>query len=230
MTTTTADSKKKYFIDLDNTLCRTVDGLYHQSIPIEERIERVRMLKLQGHHITIWTARGAKSGIDYMDLTLKQLKEWNVPYDCLSMEKPDYDVYIDDKSFHVDSYWKIPGVSPSSLKKKETPVTIMKDWGKEVVITNNEKYCGKILCFHAGYSGSMHYHLKKQETWYIAEGRIILSFPDPATGKLYSEIYEKGDVVTHTPGEAHQVYALEETQIFEVSTTHEDCDSYRIAT
>ena len=52
---------KKYFIDLDNTLCSTEKSDYNNSKPILERIEYVNELKNNGNHITIWTARGANS-------------------------------------------------------------------------------------------------------------------------------------------------------------------------
>lgn len=37
-----------------------------------------------------------------------------------------------------------------------------------------------------------------------------------------------GDVITNERGEAHQMEALENSEIFEVSTFHKDSDSYRI--
>ena len=98
----------KYFIDLDNTICYTTNGNYNESIPIIERIKYVNKLKEDGNHITIWTARGGNTNIDYSDLTKKQLNEWNIQYDELLMNKPNYDIYIDDKSFNVDTYWRIP--------------------------------------------------------------------------------------------------------------------------
>ena len=84
------------YIDLDNTLCKTVDSNYENSEPIQLRIDKVNQLKEEGHHITIWTARGSKSGIDYEDLTKHQLEKWKVSYDKLLMKKPSYDIYLDD--------------------------------------------------------------------------------------------------------------------------------------
>lgn len=99
---------KKYFIDLDNTLCITENSKYETSQPIQDRINFVNKLKSEGNHITIWTARGATSGIDHKDLTLKQLHEWNIQYDDLLIGKPDYDIYLDDKSFNIDSFYPVP--------------------------------------------------------------------------------------------------------------------------
>ena len=94
----------KYFIDLDNTLCYTQSNDYKNSKPNVERINYLRDLKDNGHHITIWTARGSSTGMDHAELTKIQLSEWNVPYDELVMGKPSYDCCIDDKSFNVDDY------------------------------------------------------------------------------------------------------------------------------
>ena len=72
------------FVDLDNTLCHTKDSDYENSEPIMDRINKVNKLKEEGNVITIWTARGQKSGIDYSNLTEKQLNDWNIKYDKLT--------------------------------------------------------------------------------------------------------------------------------------------------
>jgi len=151
---------KKYFIDLDNTLCRTTDSNYEASSPIQERIDYVNSLKVEGNHITIWTARGATSGIDHKELTLTQLAEWNVHYDELMMGKPHYDIYLDDKSFNIDSIFPVPSANESNSKKLTSEI-VEKGWGKEIIFVNNPEYCGKILCFDKGKKFSMHYHIQK---------------------------------------------------------------------
>ena len=49
-----------------------------------------------------------------------------------------------------------------------------KIWGEELWVTNNEKYCGKILQFKKGASFSMHYHVKKEETFELLSGDCTL--------------------------------------------------------
>jgi mannose-6-phosphate isomerase-like protein (cupin superfamily) len=220
---------KKYFIDLDNTLCFNQNSDYVNSIPIVERIKYVNELKKQGNEITIWTARGATSGIDYKDLTIEQLKKWNIQYDHLLMNKPNYDIYIDDKSFQVDNFWPVPHISENTVsKKRPPPVIVPKGWGKEIIFVNNNEYCGKILCFDKYKKFSMHYHLKKKETWYIIKGRFILVWIEPQNGITYSEYLNVGDIVTNERGEPHQLIALEDSELFEVSTQHYDEDSFRM--
>lgn len=221
---------KKYFIDLDNTICFTEKNNYENAKPILERIHFVNDLKKKGNHITIWTARGSKSGMDHREITEKQLKDWKVDYDELILGKPDYDVYIDDKSWNVDSYWPVPPISEEKpLKTKKLSVeTVEKGWGKEIIFVNNEEYCGKLLCFEKGKKFSMHYHLLKKETWYVSKGSFILIWVDTQNGISYSEYLNKGDVITNERGEPHQLIALEDAEVFEVSTKHYDEDSYRM--
>ena len=218
---------KKYFIDLDNTLCITLNSDYNNSTPIHERINYVNELKKQGNNITIWTARGSKSGIDHTDLTKKQLHEWGVEYDNLVLKKPDYDIYIDDKSFNVDQLWPVP--KEDNTKTKKIPVEIVpKGWGKEIIFVNNDEYCGKLLCFEKGKKFSMHYHIQKKETWYVSKGSFILIWIETQNGTTYSEYLKVGDVITNERGEPHQLIALEDSEVFEVSTKHYDNDSFRM--
>jgi quercetin dioxygenase-like cupin family protein len=218
---------RRMFIDLDNTLCFTTGNDYNNSTPITERVRYVNELKQQGNHITIWTARGARSGIDHRELTIKQLNDWCVQYDELLMGKPNYDIYIDDKSFNVDTFWPVP--KENVEKSKKLPVEIVpKGWGKEVIFVNNDEYCGKLLCFEKDKKFSMHYHIKKKETWYVSKGSFILIWVETNTGTTYTEYLRVGDVITNERGEPHQLIALEDAEVFEVSTKHYDEDSFRM--
>ena len=104
-----------------------------------------------------------------------------------------------------------------------------KAWGHELWIINNELYCGKLLVFKKDKEFSMHYHLLKDEAWYISKGKFEYKFIDTETSKLKSRIVTEGDCIHLLPGQPHQMLALEEGScIFEVSTQHFDSDSYRI--
>jgi quercetin dioxygenase-like cupin family protein len=106
--------------------------------------------------------------------------------------------------------------------------TIPKGWGHEIIFVNNEKYCGKLLVFKQGCSFSMHYHMIKQETWYVQKGEFLFTWIDTELGEKNSKVLHIGDVVTILIGMPHQLYAMEEGEIIEVSTQHFDSDSYRI--
>ena len=53
----------------------------------------------------------------------------------------------------------------------KSPKKVEKAWGYELWIHNDSDYCGKLLVFtKQGNKFSMHYHLKKKETWYVQSG------------------------------------------------------------
>jgi len=103
-----------------------------------------------------------------------------------------------------------------------------KKWGKELILHNNSDYCGKLLKFKKGAKFSMHFHIKKSETWYVNKGIFLLRFIDPDDATTYEEKITEGTVVEIGRGDPHQLIALTEGEIFEVSTQHFDDDSYRI--
>jgi mannose-6-phosphate isomerase-like protein (cupin superfamily) len=105
---------------------------------------------------------------------------------------------------------------------------IPKGWGHELILVNNEKYCGKILFFKKGCKFSMHYHMIKQETWYVQEGYLLFSWIDTEVGQTLTKMIGKGDVVTIPVGLPHQLCAQSDAEIIEISTQHFDYDSFRI--
>ena len=114
-------------------------------------------------------------------------------------------------------------------KPKIVPGTrVEKGWGYELHIANNDDYCGKLLVFNKGKKFSMHYHVDKYETWYIQKGLFKFYWIDPETADTRVEKLEEGDVVTIHQGIAHQLKALEDSIIFEVSTPYRVQDSYRV--
>ena len=89
----------KYIVDIDGTICtQQKSGEYHKAQPHRDRIEQLNTLYNDGHEIVYWTARGMSSGMDHTELTQQQLSEWGCEYTELRMNKPSYDVWVDDKS------------------------------------------------------------------------------------------------------------------------------------
>ena|SRR3990167_5726487 len=99
---------------------------------------------------------------------------------------------------------------------------VEKTWGYELWIANSPLYCGKLLHFRAGTKCSLHYHKLKDETFYVSAGVAIISL----NGAMYR--LARGGSLHVPPGIRHQIYALEELDLFEFSTQHFDEDSYRI--
>lgn len=124
------------------------------------------------------------------------------------------------------------GESKTPLRRKiirlSNPEVRIKGWGFETIIHNGNDYCGKILNFNEGGRFSMHYHVKKRETWYVAKGIFNLRIIDPDTAEENEMILQVGDVVEIEPGLSHQLFSEVGGQIFEVSTPDDVKDSYRI--
>lgn len=110
------------------------------------------------------------------------------------------------------------------------PTKVEKAWGYELWIHNDSQYCGKLLVFETEYSKfSMHYHMIKNETWYIQSGSFTFDYIDTETAKKHTKVLRTGDSIYIPAGLPHQLTALENNSIvFEVSTEHFDNDSYRI--
>lgn len=96
----------KYIIDIDGTICTVTNGDYPNAEPYISRISHFNMLYDAGNEIHYWTARGANTGRDWEELTIKQLNDWGVKYTTANTGKPAYDIWIDDKAFNVGTYFK----------------------------------------------------------------------------------------------------------------------------
>jgi mannose-6-phosphate isomerase-like protein (cupin superfamily) len=113
--------------------------------------------------------------------------------------------------------------------------TVHKDWGSELWLANNKEhdYCGKILTINPGFSTSLHFHSNKHETFYILEGELeVVTVDTDTTEKSFycltaGDSFEINPLIPHrlcanTPGKAGRV------KLIEISTFHEDSDSYRV--
>jgi len=107
---------------------------------------------------------------------------------------------------------------------------VAKGWGSEEIITNNEKYCGKILRFNAAKKCSFHYHKLKDETFYCAKGKIGVWHGDTDNFEEAQYLELKGGDSFHVPiGLRHQMIGIEEENVLiEFSTQHFEEDSIRV--
>ena len=106
---------------------------------------------------------------------------------------------------------------------------VPKGWGFEKWIVNCEEYCGKLLYFVKGKRCSWHYHVLKDEVFYIQSGKVLLKYADSDDINSAKEVeLGTGDKFHIYRGLRHQMIALEDTELFEFSTQHFDTDSYRV--
>jgi hypothetical protein len=94
---------KVIYVDIDETICETPHPRnYFNAQPIKENIDKINKLYDEGNTIVYWTARGSRTKINWYDLTKKQLDEWGVKYHELFVDKPYYDLFIDDKTLRIE--------------------------------------------------------------------------------------------------------------------------------
>ena len=100
---------KVIYVDIDETICRRESSVdfgvthdYSKAKPIQENIEKINKLYDEGNTIVYWTARGSRKQIDWTELTAKQLAEWGAKYNELRVDKPYYDLFVEDKSLRIE--------------------------------------------------------------------------------------------------------------------------------
>ena len=98
---------KTYIVDIDGTICSLTEGDYATAMPKVKRIKRINRLYDLGHKIIYWTARGTVTGIDWTEITYKQMSDWGVKYTELKLGKPHYDLFICDKAFNSENYFNL---------------------------------------------------------------------------------------------------------------------------
>ena len=107
-------SKKLVFcFDIDNTICKTIENDYKNSLPKKKNIRLINNLREDGHYIKIFTSRymgrtnsnSAKAKKIGYKKTFNQLSSWGLNFDILIMGKPRFDVYVDDKNLGFKSNW-----------------------------------------------------------------------------------------------------------------------------
>ncbi len=96
--------EKVFCFDIDGVISTLVpNNDYSLSEPCHEMIEKINAIYDYGHEVILFTARGSKTGIDWSDLTKKQLKSWGVKYHELLFGKPSADYYIDDRNLTLEA-------------------------------------------------------------------------------------------------------------------------------
>lgn len=98
---------KRFVFDFDGVIATlTPANRYDVAEPIGPTVELVNRLHDLGNTIVIFTARGSATGIDWSEVTRRQLADWGVKYHELRFGKPHADYYVDDRLISVDELRK----------------------------------------------------------------------------------------------------------------------------
>lgn len=108
------------------------------------------------------------------------------------------------------------------------PVT-EKVWGKEILLINTDKYCAKLLVLTLGMQCSLHRHIRKDECFFVLEGRAVIRHGSDASA-LGTEGKDPGDCLRVPPGTWHTFWAASPfgALLLEVSSHHDDNDVERL--
>lgn len=98
----------------------------------------------------------------------------------------------------------------------DTLTRVEKPWGFELWWARTDRYVGKLIHVNKGHALSLQYHNEKDETIFVHTGRILFEVQEG--GSLTSRELGPGDAVHIAPPTVHRMTAIEDTDIFEVST------------
>ena len=96
-----------------------------------------------------------------------------------------------------------------------------KPWGHELIWAHTDRYVGKILVIETGRRLSLQRHVVKDESIYVAAGRLRLFLEDDE-GTVCVEELGPGEFRRVATGRIHRYEAIERCELIEVSTPELD--------
>ncbi len=99
---------------------------------------------------------------------------------------------------------------------EEGVVRVDKPWGYELHWAKTDRYVGKLIHVNAGHALSLQYHNQKDETILLWAGRLLFEMQEGE--QLVQRHMSPGERVHIAPKTVHRMTAVEDCDIFEVST------------
>ena len=110
-----AITNKKIVIDLDDTISKTTNGRYDESLPIMPVVEKLREYKAKGYDIIIHSSRNMRSyegnvgkiNANTLPIIIDFLNKYDIPYDEIHVGKPWCGFggfYVDDKAIRPSEF------------------------------------------------------------------------------------------------------------------------------
>jgi len=97
---------------------------------------------------------------------------------------------------------------------------VEKPWGYELHWAHTPRYVGKVLHINKGHALSLQYHNVKEETILLWSGRMLFEIQEGDT--LAKKELGPGDRIHVRPKTVHRMTAIEDCDVFEVSTPELD--------
>lgn len=102
----------------------------------------------------------------------------------------------------------------------KSPVRVDKPWGYELIWAKTDRYVGKLIHVDKGHALSLQYHNQKDETIFLFTGKLLYEYQED--GQMVQREMQPGDRIHVPPPTVHRMTALEDSDIFEVSTPELD--------
>lgn len=106
------------------------------------------------------------------------------------------------------------------MTTEEGPARVEKPWGHELIWARTARYVGKVIHVRAGHALSLQYHDRKEETLLLWRGRLRFELREGDRARSWE--MAPGDRVHVRPGAVHRMTAIEDCDVFEVSTPELD--------
>jgi len=102
-------------VDVDDTICSTVNRDYANSEPIMPIVEKLRQAKAAGYQVVLYTARGQGRSDGQWETVADEVlgevvafcERHAVPYDRIVLGKPWAKWYVDDKAIRPNEFLDI---------------------------------------------------------------------------------------------------------------------------
>jgi mannose-6-phosphate isomerase len=102
----------------------------------------------------------------------------------------------------------------------KSPSRVDKPWGYELHWATTDRYVGKLIHVNKGHALSLQYHNRKDETIYLHSGKLLFEVKDGDA--MVQREMKPGDRIHVPPPTIHRMTAIEDCDIFEVSTPELD--------
>lgn len=104
------------------------------------------------------------------------------------------------------------------------------DYGYNIIWTDNEYYCSKILVFEKSNAQTqLHFHKDKHKSWFVNAGKFEVTWIDSNDGKLYAQELLEGSVFDIPPLMPVTLKSLApNSAMAETSNNNNEEDYYRL--
>lgn len=102
----------RFVFDIDGVIAQFDSELdYEHAKPNDKMVQVIQKLYEAGNYIVLHTARGYVTGVDWREVTEKQMERFGLPYHELHFGKPNADYYVDDKMMDMEKLLQLFGMA-----------------------------------------------------------------------------------------------------------------------